>query len=109
MSMTTDLQSLKVATDLVSVVVQTVITFPNSPGTVLTNLSPGYQDTVQTVFDQSTSALIVETTLSTGIRGEPGMTPYEEWLADGNTGSYNDFLISIANLSTGAVWAETQW
>lgn len=84
MSMTTELTALVVTTEFSSVVVSTII-------------------------EQAASTLIVETTLSTGIRGKPGLDPYEEWLAQGNTGSYNDFLISISNLSTGAIWAQADW
>lgn len=35
--------------------------------------------------------------LSIGLKGDPGQTPYEEWLAKGYTGTYEDFLSSIGN------------
>lgn len=65
--------------------------------------------TVLTSFGMASPTLVVETEMSTGLRGAPGISPYEEWLEQGNTGSYTDFLTSIANLSTGALWAQADW
>lgn len=108
MSMTTELTALVVTTEFSSVVVES--TFELSvTNTSFTNLNNSFNEVVSTIIERAASTLIVETTLSTGIRGKPGLDPYEEWLAQGNTGSYNDFLISISNLSTGALWAQADW
>lgn len=108
MSMTTELTALVVTTEFSSVVVES--TFELSvTNTSFTNLNNSFNEVVSTIIEQAASTLIVETTLSTGIRGKPGLDPYEEWLAKGNTGSYNDFLISISNLSTGALWVQADW
>lgn len=64
---------------------------------------------LETSIDQVGTSLVVETELSTGIRGIQGMSPYEEWLALGNTGTYEDFLSTIAALASGAAWSENSW
>lgn len=51
----------------------------------------------------SEDALILTTELSVGLKGDPGMSPYEEWLAQGNEGSYQDFLGSLGNGGLGSL------
>lgn len=109
MSMTTLFQALPISTELVVRGVETWFEVATQPDTTFHNFGEPYAETVYSIFEKSDSTLVIETEMSTGIRGEAGLTPYEEWLTYGNVGSYNDFLISIANLSTGAVWAGKEW
>lgn len=65
--------------------------------------------TDETMVQTAMVGLVIETEMSLGIRGDPGISPYEEWQLQGNTGSYDDFLTAIAQLSSSATWTENLW
>lgn len=45
----------------------------------------------------TTETMVLVTEVGIGLKGDPGLTPYEEWLAKGNEGTYQDFLGSLGN------------
>lgn len=51
---------------------------------------------MQTVLVGPSTELTIETVMSSGLRGQRGLSPYQEWLERGNEGSYEDFLSYIA-------------
>lgn len=53
------------------------------------------------VYNVNLQSIVVETQMSATIPGRPGPSPYEEWLARGNEGSYEQFLAAIGEYGTG--------
>lgn len=85
--------------------------------TIQTELKPVKVETEVRVVQESVlgevqtelQGIVVETEFGTGIRGQRGASPYEEWLQQGNTGTYDDFLSAIASLSSAASWDSNDW